>query len=80
MTRDIDIGLAVRIGGNIEFQSQMAQVQAGEFPDLRGILADAGREDQSINPAQRCRHRSNGLNHTPSNAPCGSGVRQSLCA
>ena len=63
-TGDVGIGLALRVGGCIEFQAQMAKVFASEFPDLRGILTDASREDQSVNPAQRCGHRPDSL-HQP---------------
>ena len=63
-TGDVRIGLAARVGGGIEFQSQMAEVFADELPDLRGILADAGGEDQSINSSECCGHRSDCL-HQP---------------
>ena len=49
MAGDVRIGLAARVGGGIEFQPQVAEVFADEFPDLRGILAHPSREDQSIN-------------------------------
>jgi len=50
MTGDIGIGLATRVGSGIEFQPQMTQVFADQFPDPRGILADASGENQSIHP------------------------------
>ena len=63
-TGDVRIGLAVRVGGGSSSNPRWPRFSQTKLPHLRGILADAGGEDQSINPAQRCGHRADGL-HQP---------------
>ena len=57
-------GLQRALAGVSSFQPQMAQVFADQLSNLRGILADSSREDQSINPAQRRGHCSDSLHQS----------------
>ena len=46
-------GASGRIGGGIEYYPEPSSGLADSFADRRGMLADAGGEDQRVEPTQR---------------------------